>query len=68
MRWIKTVGSEIYGLFVDDGSFAVAIIIWVGCAWLVLPQFGLAMAANAGILFTGLILILLESVLRRAAT
>jgi hypothetical protein len=67
MRWIKTVGSEIYGLFVDDGSFAIAIIIWVGFAWLALPRFGLATAANAGILFTGLILILLESVMRRAA-
>jgi hypothetical protein len=27
MRWLKTVFGEILGLFVDDGSFALSIVV-----------------------------------------
>ena len=29
MRWIRTVLREVAGLFVDDGSFALAIVVWL---------------------------------------
>ncbi len=66
MTWLKTVWSEFIGLFVDDGSFAVAILAWIAFCWLVLPRLGLAPAWPPAILFIGLALILVESGLRRA--
>lgn len=29
MGWIAGVGRELAGLFVDDGRFALAIVVWV---------------------------------------
>ena len=29
MRVIKTALREVYGLFVEDGSYALAVILWV---------------------------------------
>ena len=29
MAWLKTVWSEFIGLFVDDGSLAVAVLLWL---------------------------------------
>lgn len=66
MKWLKTVLDEVFGLFVDDGSFAVAVLVWLGVAWLLLPHAGLPAAAKAPILFLGLAAILLESATRRA--
>ncbi len=66
MRWFKTVWSEFIGLFVDDGSLAVAVLVWVGASWLLLPRLGLPEGWPAPILFIGLALILIESALRRA--
>jgi len=66
MTWLKTIVDEVFGLFVDDGSFAVAIIVWLGLAWLVLPHIGLSSEAKGPVLFVGLAAILLESTARRA--
>lgn len=66
MRWIKTVVSEIFGLFVDDGSFAIAILLWLVLAGLVLPRTDIPAAAKGPILFIGLAAILVESAARRA--
>ena len=66
MKWLKTSLREIFGLFVDDGSFALAIIIWLGLAWLILPRLTSNPVWNGAILFAGLALVLLESVRRRA--
>ena len=39
LRWIATIFREILGLFVDDGSFAVAVLAWIGVVWLpLLPR------------------------------
>ena len=66
MRWIKTILSELLGLFVDDGSFAVSIIIWLALSLLLVPIVH-ADAAWAGIiLFFGLAIVLIENVLRSA--
>jgi hypothetical protein len=67
MRWLKTVLAEILGLFVDDISFALAIIIWLGIFRLGLPRLNLPAAWNAVVLFAGLATILVESALRRAS-
>ena len=66
MSWIKTILREIVGLFVDDGSFALAILVFVGAAWLLLPRLGIPAEWGGIILFVGLAAILVESATRRA--
>ncbi len=41
MRWLATIFREVLGLFVDDGSFALAVLVWMGVIWLMtsLPRF-----------------------------
>ena len=66
MALTKTVLSEVWGLFVDDGSFAVAVVVWLGVAGLVLTHL-CDLGGWAGVtLFVGLAAILVESVVRRA--
>ncbi len=66
MTWIRTVLREVFGLFVDDGSFAVAILAWLLLVWLVLPRLGVAAGWTGVILFAGLASILAESATRSA--
>jgi hypothetical protein len=66
MSWLKTVLAEGWGLFVDDGRYALSIVVWLLLAWLVLPQLHFGDGWNALILFVGLLAILLESAWRRA--
>ncbi|HEX4077507.1 MAG TPA: hypothetical protein VHX61_01350 [Rhizomicrobium sp.] len=66
MRWLKAIVAEIFGLFVDDGAFALAIIVWLGAVWLLLPRLSVPTAWGGIILFAGLALILVESATRRS--
>ena len=66
MPWLRSILAEIWGLFVDDGSFALAILVWLAACWLVLPQFGGPPEAKGPILFAGLAIVMVESALRRA--
>ena len=66
MRWIRTVWDEVFGLFVDDGSYALAILAWIALAWLLLPRLGLGGTWSGLILFAGFAAILVESATRRA--
>jgi hypothetical protein len=66
VRWLKVSIAEIFGLFVEDGAFALAIIIWLGALWLVLPYLKVPAALGAIILFLGLASILVESARRRS--
>jgi hypothetical protein len=66
MSWIRTIFAELVGLFVDDGSFALAIVAWLGIAWLMLPQLPAAGEWKGPILFVGLAIVLVESVACRA--
>jgi len=66
MSWLRSILAEIWGLFVDDGSFALAILAWLAAYWLVLPLFDIPPEAKGPILFTGLAIVLVESALRRA--
>jgi hypothetical protein len=65
MRWLRAVIGEIFGLFVDEGGFALAIVAWIAVAWLALPRLDAASKWNGVILFVGLAVILVGSVLRR---
>lgn len=66
MRWIKTILGEMLGLFVDDGSFAVSILIWLALALLLVPIVHAEPAWAGIILFVGLAIVLIENVLRSA--
>ena len=66
MRWLRSIAREILGLFVDDGSFALAIVIWLLLVVMLLPR-AVASASWAGpVLFAGLAIILAQSVLHYA--
>jgi uncharacterized protein (DUF58 family) len=65
MAWLKAIGREALGLFVDDGVFAAGILVWLAAVWIGVA-FGLA-GGWAGIaLFAGLAAVLLYGTLRRA--
>jgi membrane protein implicated in regulation of membrane protease activity len=64
MRWVKSIAREVIGLFVDDGSFAAAILVWLVLAVVVLPRVAPAAHWSGPALFAGLALILIESALR----
>ena len=63
---IKTVLAEVLGLFVDDGTFALSILAWLGLAWIALPRLPELGPWAGALLFAGLAGILVESALRRA--
>jgi hypothetical protein len=65
MRWLKTIFGELIGLFIEDGTFAVAIVLWLGLVRFAAPRL-LPPTLEAPILFAGLLVILAESVLRAA--
>jgi hypothetical protein len=67
MNLIATIGKELLGLFVDDGSLALAILVWVGSIAATTAWLDLGAPLAGGALFAGLVAILLENVLRRAA-
>ena len=73
MSWIRTIFQEIWGLFVDDGAFAAAILLWLGLMWFLAtrpaftqPHLSSIHLWSGAILFAGLAAILAESALRYA--
>jgi hypothetical protein len=64
VRWIKNILREVFSLFVDDGKFALAILVWLGIVRLVLPHVGITQSARGIVLFAGLGIILIESTTR----
>jgi hypothetical protein len=66
MSWLKAIWAEFLGLFVDDASFAVAILVWLVVAMLVLKRLALPPGLPPVILFAGLVAILVESAVRQA--
>jgi hypothetical protein len=66
MKWLKTIVDEAIGLFVDDGAFAIAIVVCVALVG-ALTLWVTGLRAYCGpLLFAGLAAILVESTLRRA--
>jgi hypothetical protein len=66
MRWLKAIIGELFALFVEDGSFALAIVVWLVTVWLLLPHLSMPPSSGGTILFIGLALILVENVVRRS--
>ena len=64
MSWLKRVFREFFGLFVEDGNFSTAILLWLGAAWFLLPRLGVPRRWSGPFLLAGLGLILIESVVR----
>lgn len=64
MRWIRTVLHELWGLFVEDGRFALSILVWVAAVVVVLPHFAWGRRCGGILLFAGLPALLAESVFR----
>lgn len=64
MQSLMKIFTELFGLFVENGSFALAILIWLGIVWLAAPHMAAASDASGTILFGGLVLILIENTIR----
>jgi len=65
VKLLVNILRELWGLFVEDGSFAAATIVWLLIVW-----FGVSRYApetwKGGLLFLGLALVILENVWRTA--
>jgi hypothetical protein len=66
MTWLNATVREVISLFIDDGAFALAIVIWLGLVALLAWRVDAARGWAGLALFAGLAVILGESVLRRA--
>ncbi len=64
MNWLRSIAREVLGLFVDDGSFAVAILLWAVFVGAVLTRVVGHPNWTGSALFSGLACILIESVVR----
>lgn len=51
---LRLMRDEAWGLFVDDGLFAGAVILWIVLAAGILPRLGLPGAVVGLLLFAGL--------------
>lgn len=65
MRILVKILAELWGLFVEDGSFAAATVVWLAIVW-----FGVSRYApnewKGGFLFLGIAGVILENVWRTA--
>lgn len=66
MSWLKTIWDEFFGLFVDDVSFAVAIVVWLAVAHVLFHMDLVAAPWRGPLLFVGLAAIFVENTLRRS--
>lgn len=67
MGTLRAIVAEVIGLFVDDGSLALALVLWcagIGVAVLLVP--GVPAPLAASLLLAGCVGILLVNVLRAA--
>lgn len=66
MKVLRTIIMELIGLFIDDGLFAAAVVIWAALVGFVAPVLGIPDLWRGVLLFVGLAVILVESVMRLA--
>jgi len=67
MKALLTALQEVYGLFVEDGSLAIGILLWILLAALLFPRLPESAAPwRAPLFFIGILLLLLENVWRSA--
>lgn len=65
MKWISLFFRELSGLFIDDGSLAIAIVAWILIAEFARPRFA-SLDLQMIVWVVGLIVLLLENVIRSA--
>ena len=63
---MRSIAREVWGLFVEDGRFAAAIVVWLAVVLLVVRRAAWGTRWGGVALFTGLALVLIENVLRYA--
>ncbi len=63
VRWLRTIALELYGLFVDDGLFALAILLWLALT-VIAAHTHLSPRWRAFALVAGLVAILVDSLVR----
>ena len=66
MSALLAILKEALGLFVDDGSLALALILWIAIAGFGLPRVPVPPAWHAPALFVGCLAILIVNVARSA--
>ena len=66
MSWLKTIWEELVGLFVDDLSLAIVIVLWLVAAGLVVQLKLIPADLQGPLLALGLVVIFMENTLRRA--
>jgi len=66
MNVIATALKEVYGLFVEDGSYAVGILVGLLLSALVLPHVPALGHWRGPLVFVGMLALLAENVLRTA--
>lgn len=66
MNVLRTILLEIWGLFVEDWTFTMGMVIAIAIAIFVFPYIGLAPEWRGVTLFAILAFVLLENVLRSA--
>lgn len=66
MKWVRNTAREIFDLFVDDGAFALAIVVWLCITGWAAYYLRFSFVGAAVVLFAGLALILIESTTRYA--
>ena len=66
MSWLKTIWTEFVGLFIDDLSFAIAIVIWLITAYGLFHMNLVPAFWRGPLLFAGLAVIFVENTLRRS--
>ncbi len=66
MTLIRTILTELWGLFIDDGSLVIAVILWVLADAIALRHRLIDPATAAILLSIGILVLLAETVLRSA--
>ena len=66
MNAFTGAAMEVWGLFVEDASFTVAIVVCLAVAWLVIPAFNVSVQWRGALLFMLLGVALIENVWRTA--
>ncbi len=66
MKMLSTIGRELFGLFVDDGSLAQAIVVLLAVTALLAREESIDIGYAAVLLVAGSIIVLIENVVRSA--
>ena len=64
IKRLIAMAREVFGLFVNDGSLALSILVWIFALHVVMPIVPMDQGGAAPALFLGCIGILIENVLR----